>query len=76
MFTPGARSTPAEVVQIPHIPKLRENNVRTGYFEYEEFAKLRDELPEYIRPVLNDGVLHRNEKGRDPVFDVEAGKRL
>ena len=40
---------------MPHVPRLAENNVRTGYFEYEEFAKLRDELPEYLKPVLAMG---------------------
>lgn len=52
MFTLGAQTTPAKVVQVPHIPRLAENNVRTGYFEYNEYEKLMDELPDYIKPVL------------------------
>jgi len=36
----------------PHIPMLREDNVRTGFFEPEQFAGVRAHLPEFLRPVV------------------------
>jgi integrase len=36
----------------PHIPMLRERNVRTGFFEQVEYEAVLAELPEPIRPVV------------------------
>ncbi|MCX6901885.1 MAG: site-specific integrase, partial [Verrucomicrobia bacterium] len=35
-----------------YIPMLEENNVQKGFFEHDEFLRLRDALPPEIRPVL------------------------
>ncbi len=51
----GAKSTPPKVDRVLHIPKLEENNVRKGFFEYEDFVKLRAALPEELRPLVAFG---------------------
>lgn len=45
----GARQTPPIVARVPHIPMLKENNVRTGFFEHEDFLAFREVLPSYLR---------------------------
>ena len=52
MFSLGAKMTPPKVMQIPFIPHLRESNIRTGFFEYNEFIALRNTLPYYLKPVV------------------------
>jgi integrase len=36
----------------PHVPMLRENNVRTGFFEREQFEAVRRNLPEPLQAVV------------------------
>ena len=49
MLNMGAKQTPPLVDRVPHIPMLRENNVRKGFFEHEDFIRLREALPEHLR---------------------------
>ena len=51
MYKLGLICTPAKVALVPHIPMLREDNVRTGFFEHEKFQEMMKHLPEYLRPV-------------------------
>ncbi|WP_239488836.1 site-specific integrase [Luteitalea sp. TBR-22] len=41
-----------KVQQVPHVPMLRERNVRTGFFERDQFESVRAHLPEEIRPLV------------------------
>ena len=52
MFSLGAQATPPKVVYPPYVPHLKENNVRTGFYEYEEYVALKNELPDYLKPVV------------------------
>ena len=36
----------------PHIPTLEENNVRSFFFEHEDYLKLREALPDHLKPVI------------------------
>lgn len=50
MFSLGARAS--KVHRVPYVPKLVEHNIRKGFFELDEYMRLRRELPEYLKPVL------------------------
>lgn len=49
MLNLGAQQTPPKVDRVPYISMLKENNVRKGFFEHEEFLALRGKLPEHLR---------------------------
>src|SRR5262249_58197351 len=39
-----------KLIQKPHIPFLKEHNVRVGFFEREQFVAVLAHLPEAVRP--------------------------
>jgi len=55
MLNMGAKQTPPVVDRVPHIPMLKERNVRTGFFDHGEFLLLRDAMPEHLKGVVTFG---------------------
>lgn len=51
-FSLATECTPPKAAQIPHIPMLDEKNTRKGFFEHNDFLKLIEALPAYIRPIV------------------------
>ena len=49
MFRLGFQQTPQMVARVPHIPQLKEHNIRSGFFEHEDFLALRGALPDYAQ---------------------------
>ena len=41
-----------KLLHAPHIPMLRENNTRQGFFELDEFRSVRDALPAALRGIV------------------------
>jgi integrase len=52
MLKLAAEHEPPKVSRVIKIPMLKENNVRKGFFEHDEFLALRQVLPFYLRPVV------------------------
>jgi integrase len=50
MFVLGKQA--GKVSHIPFIQRLQEDNVRKGFFTHYEYLRLREMLPEYLRPVV------------------------
>lgn len=39
-----------KLMHVPHVPMLKERNVRTGFFEHEQIERILTHLPPAIRP--------------------------
>ena len=55
MLKLGAQQTPPKVDRVPHIPMLKENNVRKGFFEHGDFLALRDAMPGHLKGLVTFG---------------------
>ena len=49
MFRLAHQHTPPKVARIPYIPMIEERNIRSGFFEHEDFLALRGALPDYAQ---------------------------
>jgi integrase len=50
MFRLGAQAD--KILRVPHFPTIRLDNARKGFFEREQFEKVRAELPDYLQPLV------------------------
>jgi integrase len=41
-----------KIYRKPYVPRVKTNNVRTGFFEWGEFMAVRDASPDYFKPVV------------------------
>ena len=48
-FNLGYQAEPPLVNKVPHIQRLPEKNVRTGFLEPEQYKGLRDQLPDHLK---------------------------
>ena len=55
MFTLAAKHEPPKMDKAPKVPKLKDADPRQGFFEHDEYLKLLDALPSYLKPVLTFG---------------------
>lgn len=68
------------ILQKPYIPMLKENNVRTGFFEREQFESVRNHLSEDLGPMVTFAyitgwrIYSEVMPLRWPQVDFEAGR--
>jgi integrase len=48
----AAQATPPLIGRVPHFPMLKVDNVRKGFFEYDEYLRVREALPDDLKPLL------------------------
>ncbi len=52
MLNLAAKATPPKLYKVPHVPLLREDNVRQGFVEYEDYLAVKAAAPDYLRPII------------------------
>ena len=58
----------------PHIQMLQEHNVRTGFFEREQFEGGRRYLPEYLRGVMTFAYITQDAQRVRPLRHRQRGR--
>jgi len=48
----ATRCDPPKIVRMPYVRLLPENNVRRGFLDDAQYLRLRNELPDYLRPLF------------------------
>ena len=51
----GRKCTPPKVETIPYFPMAAENNERQGFLNDDQYAAVRDSLPDYLKPLFITG---------------------
>lgn len=51
-FALASQHNPPLVANVPVIKLAKERNRRKGFFEWEQFVRVRDHLPDYLKPVM------------------------
>jgi len=54
-FNLGRKCTPPKVTLLPYFPMVAETNARQGFLTDEQYEKVRDSLPDYLRPLFVTG---------------------
>src|SRR5882724_7641078 len=62
-FHNARKRTPPKVLTVPYFPMMQETTVRKGFLTDQQYAVLRDALPEEIRPVFIVGYITGIRKG-------------
>ena len=80
MFSLASECTPRKVREIPHIPMLKESNVRKGFFEYDQFVAVKEALPDYLKSLAtlayHIGWLDQKEIAGIEGFDEDTAREL
>lgn len=63
IFRLATLSTPPKIPSVPYIPMLKEDNVRTGFFEWADIQKLLPGLPFQMKPLVLCAYLTGMRKG-------------
>ena len=78
-FSLGVKNDPPLLNRLIYVPTLAENNVRAGFLNHDNYIKLRNELPEAVRPLFVVGYHIVARLGellslRWPEVDLKAGR--